>query len=203
MNALLPTETMVKKRKYERKSKRLNAYILQGEHRHKPKKQKDIIDLDQVAALAGIGCTQEEMAAILGCSTGYIQSERERNPSFLNAMEVGGAEMRSSLRRTQLKMALSGNVSMLIWLGKQMLGQSDQQRIDHKTEINITVSKAMEELRNIPKGQLLASRKLLRGGEQEHETIIDNPAQNPEDCRGGTPCNSEGAPVEGSLAAPT
>ena len=35
-----------------------------------------------------------------------------------------------SLRRKQYEVALSGNPSMLIWLGKNVLGQSDQVQQD-------------------------------------------------------------------------
>jgi hypothetical protein len=33
--------------------------------------------------------------------------------------------MKIRLRRAQLRLAIDGNVTMLIWLGKQYLGQSD------------------------------------------------------------------------------
>ena len=46
--------------------------------------------------------------------------------------------LRISLKKKQIEMALGGNVSMLIWLGKQMLGQRDQIheeiKLDAKTE---------------------------------------------------------------------
>jgi hypothetical protein len=35
-----------------------------------------------------------------------------------------------SLRRKQLEVALGGNIVMLIWLGKQMLGQIEKTQID-------------------------------------------------------------------------
>jgi hypothetical protein len=40
----------------------------------------------------------------------------------------------SSLRRKQLQVAMSGSVPMLIWLGKQLLGQTDRQ----ETRITLT-----------------------------------------------------------------
>jgi len=43
-------------------------------------------------------------------------------------------ETKNSLRRAQLKVALDGNVTMLIWLGKQMLGQSET-KISDSNEI--------------------------------------------------------------------
>jgi hypothetical protein len=41
-------------------------------------------------------------------------------------------EGRMSLRRLQWKKAQEGNTTMLIWLGKQYLGQSDKQELTGK-----------------------------------------------------------------------
>lgn len=38
------------------------------------------------------------------------------------------------LRQLQWNAAENGSVSMLIWLGKQILGQTDKQKIDHSSE---------------------------------------------------------------------
>ena len=47
-----------------------------------------------------------------------------------------------SLRRKQFELAMNGNVTMNIWLGKQKLGQSDKvettQYIEQKNEITYT-----------------------------------------------------------------
>ena len=42
------------------------------------------------------------------------------------------AELKISLRTKQVEMALDGNVTMLIWLGKQMLGQKE--KLEHSDE---------------------------------------------------------------------
>ena len=59
-----------------------------------------------------------------------------------------------------------------MWLGKQCLGQADKHEQNNKTEINVTVQRATEELRNIPRGQLLEA---LRSMEQPAIETIDNP----------------------------
>ena len=79
------------------------------------------IDPAQVEALAAIGCTQEEIATALGCSRQTI------NRRFKVACIAGGDKLRMSLRRWQYVKAKDGNVAMLIWLGKQYLGQTDRQ----------------------------------------------------------------------------
>lgn len=154
-----------------RKNKRLNAYHLVNEHKFKPKKDRKDIDLQVITGLCAIGATHEEIAAILGTSRQWIDSEREANQAFAMAMEQGYANMKVSLRRTQVELAQSGNATMLIWLGKQYLGQSDKQAIDNNTTINITVQRAMDELRNIPKEQLLNSRDALRYIKSEAQAI--------------------------------
>jgi hypothetical protein len=40
-------------------------------------------------------------------------------------MAKGRDDLKQSLRRSQIRLALSGNAVMLIWLGKNILGQSD------------------------------------------------------------------------------
>jgi hypothetical protein len=84
-------------------------------------------DLRQVEELARIGCTEEDMAAVLGVSVDTIQRRKRTCPEFCGVIEKGRASLRNSLRRLQVKKALEGNTTMLIWLGKQLLGQSDRQ----------------------------------------------------------------------------
>ena len=53
---------------------------------------------------------------------------------YPSVIKRGRARLRQSLRRAQIKSALSGNATMLIWLGKQYLGQSDRQLLDVNAE---------------------------------------------------------------------
>ncbi len=86
--------------------------------------QKLDIDGDSVAALAGIGCTQEEIGTLLGCSTATV-CER-----FAESYKKGMAEMRSSLRHRQFQAAMAGENALLIWLGKQHLGQVEPRAVE-------------------------------------------------------------------------
>jgi hypothetical protein len=43
------------------------------------------------------------------------------------------------LRKAQLDAALGGNVTMQIWLGKQMLGQKDSAELEHSGEVKIVM----------------------------------------------------------------
>lgn len=46
--------------------------------------------------------------------------------NYMDAYEKGQANINIALRSKQIELALSGNPTMLIWLGKQKLGQTEQ-----------------------------------------------------------------------------
>ena len=81
------------------------------------------IDPDLVEKLAGIGCPNKEIAAIVGCSVDTLTDR------FSDVINKGRENGKTRLRKKQIEVALAGNVSMLIFLGKNMLGQSDKQEI--------------------------------------------------------------------------
>jgi hypothetical protein len=83
----------------------------------RPRKE---INAEQVEKLAAIHCTMEEIAAVMGCSVDLLEQR------FSDIIKRGKANGRTSLRRHQWKLAEKGNATMLIWLGKQLLGQRDQ-----------------------------------------------------------------------------
>ena len=85
------------------------------------KKQKaDKIDPEQVEKLAMMGCKISEIAAFFDVNRKTI----ERN--FGTILKKGKEKGKMSLRRKQYEVAMRGNVSMLIWLGKQMLDQCEK-----------------------------------------------------------------------------
>lgn len=86
------------------------------------------IDATEVYKLAQLGCKNEEIADFFNCSPQTIELR------FMPELTKGRSELRMSLRRWQLESARKGNVGMLIWLGKQMLGQRDVQAISLTTE---------------------------------------------------------------------
>jgi hypothetical protein len=81
------------------------------------------LDENQVKTLAELGLTQSEMAAVLDCSIDTIQRR------FHDLWLQGHQKRNASLRRKQFELALKGNPTMLVWLGKQYLEQSDKQQV--------------------------------------------------------------------------
>jgi len=84
------------------------------------------IDLGQLEELAHIQCTQEEAAAVLGISQPTL-NRRLKQKEYREAWEHGRARGRSSLRRRQWE---KNSDTMLIWLGKQYLGQRDRPELE-------------------------------------------------------------------------
>lgn len=86
--------------------------------------------------LAAVGCPPEEIAEVLGCSRTLLYSKR-----FVTQLERGRAIGRQKVRAKQYEVAMKGSAQMLIWLGKQMLGQAD--KIDYtNTSNNDLISEA-------------------------------------------------------------
>lgn len=88
------------------------------------------IDTDQVTKLAALDCTNAEIAAVVGISIGTL--ERRCRQEIADGREQGKA----SLRRKQWEIAMKGNPTMLIWLGKQRLGQTDKQDLSMQMTVN-------------------------------------------------------------------
>lgn len=94
------------------------------------------IDENQLEKLASIMCTMKEMAAFFGCSVDTLENR------FSDVIKTGREKGTASLRRMQYAAAEKGNTAMLIWLGKQYLGQSD--KVDHSNEKETVVHLAFD-----------------------------------------------------------
>ena len=96
------------------------------------------LDYGLIEELALIHCTQKETASVLGVSTRTLQ----RNSEFCRIYKKCMNEGRKSLRRLQWDVAEAGNVTMLIWLGKQYLSQTDKQELKGSVsgELNANVN---------------------------------------------------------------
>jgi hypothetical protein len=86
----------------------------------------DATTLKTVAGLGKIGATTLECAAVLGVDEKTWIKFRDENPEVRSAYDNERGKLRTSLRRKQVQLALEGNVTMLIWLGKNELAQSDK-----------------------------------------------------------------------------
>ena len=109
----------------------------------RPRKE---IDFDQFETLCKIQCTEIEIASVLGISVDTLERRCKEHygVSFADAYEEKRSDGRASLRRMQAKAAEAGNITMMIWLGKQWLGQTDQQHIEHTGSVHVHFDKRYE-----------------------------------------------------------
>ena len=95
----------------------------EGINTGKPKKlagrPRAKIDAVQVGKLAEMGCTTEEIGEWFNVDGSTIR----RN--FGHVVRQAKAKTKVKLRNAQLETALKGDKTMLVWLGKQLLSQSD------------------------------------------------------------------------------
>ena len=80
---------------------------------------KKVIDPKEVEKLAALGMKISEMAEWFGVDDSTL------NYNFKQEILKGKHNLNCSLRQAQIRLAISGNATMLIWLGRNILGQTD------------------------------------------------------------------------------
>lgn len=86
-----------------------------------PRRPKSIaLTKEEIKKLAVNGCTDKHIAIRAGISESTLQKR------FRKELDEGRAELRESILKAQIELAVKKqNATMLIWLGKQYLGQRD------------------------------------------------------------------------------
>jgi len=116
----------------------------------RPRKELEDITIDGWQLLDSLimwSAHSEYIAEELGISEDTLSKRiKERHGiTFTEYRNKKKEKMRINLGRKQYEVAMQGNVSMLIWLGKNELGQSDKKDIEHKIS-EIQLSTIDEEL---------------------------------------------------------
>ena len=114
------------------------------------KRIRDDIDFEQLKKLCEIQCTMEETAGVIGVNVKTLAEYINDMTSLTwrGFCQKYGADGRAALRRAQFKAALEDrNPAMLIWLGKQMLGQKEKVDIDLGSDPSRALADQIEELR--------------------------------------------------------
>jgi|TARA_R110000787_G_scaffold108943_1_gene217374 hypothetical protein len=95
---------------------------------HRPKGTTIFIDWEKVDNMCAIQCTGEEIAGVLDIDYDTLSSacKREKNLLFSDYIGQKKSGGKMSLRRKQYSTAMAGNATMLVWLGKNWLGQTDK-----------------------------------------------------------------------------
>ena len=139
---------MAAKKKVSKKKSKKKTHLKKRPQKKTAKNPKGagarqiIIDWPEVDRMCKIQCTGEEIASVLGIDYDTLASACKREKSikfsdYIAQKKLGG---KASLRRHQWKLAEDGNPTMLIWLGKNMLDQSDRPEETTQQPINIVVN---------------------------------------------------------------
>ncbi len=96
------------------------------------------IDWKEFDKLCGLQCTLEEIAGWYNCCVDTIENrvKEEHSITFSEYFKQKRSSGKISLRRKQYETAMSGNPTMLIWLGKQYLKQTDK-IVNEIQEVNL------------------------------------------------------------------
>lgn len=89
------------------------------------------VDMEKLAKLAQLPIRAEDIGYVLGVSTDTLSRriKEAHGCTFAEYLEQKRATIRYNLMAKQFEVALKGDKTMLIWLGKQYLGQSDKQDV--------------------------------------------------------------------------
>lgn len=98
------------------------------------------IDKHQFETLCALQCTEVEICDFFDVTDKTLCAwcRREYKMTFSDVFKIKRNKGKISLRRYQYKEAEKGNVSMLIWLGKQWLGQSEKPYPEDRADTDIT-----------------------------------------------------------------
>jgi hypothetical protein len=100
--------------------KKKRSRVPTGKKRGRPRIELTEKQLDELKTLAGMHCTNEEIAQFFGMSTDTLTA------NFAEPLALGKARGKISLRRSLWGSANKGSVRAQIWLSKQHLGMSEK-----------------------------------------------------------------------------
>lgn len=116
------------------------------ENRGRKKIEFDDKDWRTIDQLCAIQCTGEEIAGVLDVDYDTLNARinEEHGVNFSDYYKRKSSRGKMSLRRKQHEVALAGNPTMLIWLGKQYLEQKDKHEVENEydfvTPVTVNVS---------------------------------------------------------------
>lgn len=92
------------------------------------------INWDEVGKMLEAGCSGVGIAASIGVDEGTLRKrcEKDLKCSFSEFAQQKKSKGDDLLRAKQFALAMKGDKTLLIWLGKQRLGQTDRQDQKHE-----------------------------------------------------------------------
>lgn len=126
-----------------------------------------VIDWDLVKRFLRSGCSGTEIAAYIGISKNviYERCQQDHEIQFSEYAQMHKRSGNAMIRNKQFELAMEGDRVMLIWLGRQRLGQRDNPGIEE--EMPQVLKDFIETMKASFSGKLPS---LIRKDEELHET---------------------------------
>ncbi|MBU0472904.1 MAG: hypothetical protein KKF62_01940 [Bacteroidetes bacterium] len=115
---------------------------------------KKTADKELIMELAGLNCSLEEISRIVKIS------ERTLQRNYADEITKGKEYVKTSLKRAQYRSALNGSFVMQIWLGKNLLGQTDKVETHNTDEIIFT--RSIKEFENDKPDKQKTKKKVVK-----------------------------------------
>ena len=111
-----------------------------------------IIDWKAVDRLLQAGCAGTQIAARLGihANTLYERCSKEHECDFSDYSQQKREHGETLLHEQQFAAAMKGNISMLVWLGKQRLGQKERSANENETLIKVLQTEVVIRSSGVP-----------------------------------------------------
>jgi plasmid maintenance system antidote protein VapI len=112
-----------------------------------PHRPAVVVDWDFVDRNLEAGCDGTEVAAALGIAadTLYRHCQKEKGMTFDAYKQLKKARGDSLLKTKQFAVAMQGDRTMLVWLGKQRLSQRDKQEVEHDGAVEIKIIREIKD----------------------------------------------------------
>ena len=105
-------------------------------------------DWTQVNKMCALHCTGEEIADMLAIDYDTLAKacKRDHKMQLSEYIRQKASTGKMSLRRTQFTTAMAGNPTMLVWLGKNWLGQKDKSEEESRDDVVSALAKAINNM---------------------------------------------------------
>jgi hypothetical protein len=106
---------------------------------------KFVVPWDIVDEMCANQSPATEIAGVIGCHVDTLKArcQEDHGVSFSDYFAVKRQKGLNALRNKQLELAMAGDKTMLVWLGKQYLAQQDQSKVEtdnrHKHEGTVKI----------------------------------------------------------------
>lgn len=103
--------------------------------------------LTTIEKLASVFCTDEEIASFMGVTVETLLNSKNKD-AFLEYKKKGLDTGKATLRRKQFELGMKGNCTMLIWLGRNYLNQSENIEEDN-TDVKNALNKVADAIAKV------------------------------------------------------